>query len=73
MNGKSESQNRASMAVWPLEEEVLGVSYVRQIVDDGNYRKMACNEYFSISPGDLLSINCHSPRKHGNLWAIPVK
>jgi len=39
------------MAVWPLEEDVLGVFHVRQIVDDGNDRKMACNEYFGSSLG----------------------
>jgi len=37
------------MAVWLLEEDVLGVFHVRQIVDEGNYRKMAYKQYFGAS------------------------
>jgi len=37
------------MAVWPLEEEVLGVFHIRQIVDEGNCREITSNEYFGAS------------------------
>jgi len=39
------------MVVWSLEE-VLGVSHVRQIVDDGNDRKMMSNECFCACLGE---------------------
>ena len=41
---RTEGQDKASMVVWSLEEEVLGVFHVRQIVDDGNCRKRTSNK-----------------------------